>query len=71
MLFCWQGGLCILVLPLRISLSASLLNELMIMGGVLIFVSGLGVWEIKRTNTLNFLPALLVSPVVLKILHFL
>ncbi len=70
MLFCWQGGLYILVLLLRTALSVSLLNELMIVGGVLIFASGLGVLEIKKINTLNFLPALLIPPVVLGILHF-
>lgn len=69
-LFCWQGGLYILVLLLRTALSVSLLNELMIVGGVLIFASGLGVLEIKKINTLNFLPALLIPPVVLGILHF-
>ncbi|HJE97387.1 MAG TPA: DUF554 domain-containing protein [Ligilactobacillus acidipiscis] len=69
-LFCWQGGLYILALLLRTALSASLLNELMIVGGVLIFASGLGVLEIKKINTLNFLPALLIPPVVLGILHF-
>jgi hypothetical protein len=69
-LFCWQGGLYILALLLRTALSVSLLNELMIVGGVLIFASGLGVLEIKKINTLNFLPALLIPPVVLGILHF-
>lgn len=70
-LFCWQGGLYVLALLVQSALSPALLNELTIVGGVLIFASGLGVLEIKKINTMNFLPALLVPPLVLGILHFL
>lgn len=66
----WQGSLYVLALVFRSALSPALLNELMIVGGVLIFASGLSVLEIKKINTLNFLPALLVPPLVLGILHF-
>lgn len=66
----WQGSLYVLALVFRSALSSALLNELMIVGGVLIFASGLSVLEIKKINTLNFLPALLVPPLVLGILHF-
>lgn len=67
-LFCWQGGLYILALLFSAALTPDLLNELTIVGGVLIFASGLGVLEIKKINTMNFLPALLVPPVVLGVL---
>ena len=66
----WQGSLYVLALVFRSALSPVLLNELMIVGGVLIFASGLSVLEIKKINTLNFLPALLVPPLVLGVLHF-
>ena len=66
----WQGSLYVLALVFRSALSPALLNELMIVGGVLIFASGLSVLEIKKINTLNFLPALLVPPLVLGLLHF-
>ena len=66
----WQGSLYVLALVFRSALSPVLLNELMIVGGVLIFASGLSVLEVKKINTLNFLPALLVPPLVLGILHF-
>ena len=66
----WQGSLYVLALVFRSALSPVLLNELMIVGGVLIFASGLSVLEIKKINTLNFLPALLVPPLVLGLLHF-
>ena len=66
----WQGSLYVLALVFRSALSPALLNELMIVGGVLIFASGLSILEIKKINTLNFLPALLVPPLVLGLLHF-
>lgn len=66
----WQGSLYVLALVFKGALSPALLNELMIVGGVLIFASGLSVLEIKKINTLNFLPALLVPPLVLGVLHF-
>ena len=66
----WQGSLYVLALVFRSALSPVLLNELMIVGGVLIFASGLSVLEVKKINTLNFLPALLVPPLVLGVLHF-
>ncbi|MBN7274946.1 DUF554 family protein [Ligilactobacillus pobuzihii] len=66
----WQGSLYVLALVFRSALSPALLNELMIVGGVLIFASGLSVLEIKKINTLNFLPALLVPPLILGVLHF-
>lgn len=66
----WQGSLYVLALVFRSALSPALLNELMIVGGVLIFASGLSILEIKKINTLNFLPALLVPPLVLGVLHF-
>ncbi|WPQ68078.1 DUF554 domain-containing protein [Weissella paramesenteroides] len=69
-LFCWQGGLYLLALLFQTALSTTLLNELTIIGGILILASGLSVLEIKKINTLNLLPALLVPPVVLAIMHF-
>lgn len=66
----WQGSLYVMALVFKAALSPVLLNELMIVGGVLIFASGLSVLEIKKINTLNFLPALLVPPLVLGVLHF-
>ena len=69
-LFCWQGGLYLLALLFQSALSTTLLNELTIIGGILILASGLSVLEIKKINTLNLLPALLVPPIVLGIMHF-
>ena len=35
-----------------------------VIGGILIFSSGLSILEIKKINTINLLPALIVPPVV-------
>lgn len=46
-LFCWQGSLYVLVLILKGVLSVVLLNEIIIVGGILILVFGLGMLKIK------------------------
>lgn len=64
-LFVWQGGIFALA-----SLSAEsallqgpLLNELCIVGGILIISSGLSILGIKDCKTLNYIPALII-PVI-------
>ncbi len=64
-LFLWQG-MFFLIATLASSsplLQGTLVNELAIVGGVLIISSGLSILEIKDCKTLNYLPALLV-PVI-------
>ena len=61
-LFCWQG-MFYLIAKLAASspiLQGTLVNELAIVGGVLIISSGLSILSIKDCKTLNYLPALLV-----------
>ena len=61
-LFCWQG-MFYLIAKLAASspiLQGTLVNELAIVGGVLIISSGLSILGIKDCKTLNYLPALLV-----------
>ena len=49
----------------------TLMTEISLVGGVLIFASGLGILGIKKIKTLNLLPALLIPPVAVTILsHF-
>jgi uncharacterized membrane protein YqgA involved in biofilm formation len=61
-LFAWQGSI---YLAARLSASAEvmqgpLLNELCIVGGLLIMASGLSILKIKDCKTLNFIPALFI-----------
>jgi len=61
-LFCWQGMFYLIAKLASGSalLQGTLVNELAIVGGVLIVSSGLSILDIKDCKTLNFLPALLV-----------
>ena len=61
-LFCWQTmfyliGKFIASAPI---LEGTFINELAIVGGILIISSGLSILKIKECKTLNYLPALLV-----------
>lgn len=59
-LFCWQGSIYVLALLLGPFMSAEMMTELSIVGGFLIFSSGLSILNIKDIKTMNMLPALLV-----------
>lgn len=62
-LFCWQGMFYLIARLSSQAISDALMAELLIIGGLMIFGSGLGLLGIKNCKTLNFLPALLV-PVI-------
>ena len=64
-LFLWQGTFYMIAKLASTSaiLQGTLVNELAIVGGVLIISSGLSILNIKDCKTLNYLPALLV-PVI-------
>lgn len=60
-LFCWQGSIWLVAKFLSASFfSQSLLAELSVVGGIMIFASGLGILNIKNCKTLNILPSLLI-----------
>ena len=63
-LFCWQGIFYMLGKLAASSelLQGTMINELAIVGGVLIVASGLSLLKVKDCKTLNYLPALLVPP---------
>ncbi|WP_024624836.1 DUF554 domain-containing protein [Lactiplantibacillus fabifermentans] len=65
----WQGSLYVLALILQGALSTAMLNEVTIVGGILIFGSGLGLLNIKKINTLNLLPALIIPPIVISVMQ--
>ena len=70
-LFLWQGSIYLLAQLIAPFLTADLLTEISLVGGVLIFSSGLGILQIKQIKTLNLLPALLVPPVAVGFFSFL
>lgn len=60
-LFCWQGMIYIVAKYLSASFfSETLLAELSVVGGIMIFASGLSILKIKDCKTLNMLPSLLI-----------
>ncbi|MBR4879648.1 MAG: DUF554 domain-containing protein [Clostridia bacterium] len=63
-LFCWQGSIYLLAGIIAPYVTPELMCEISIIGGILIFSSGLSILEIKKINTINLLPALIVPPVV-------
>lgn len=63
-LFCWQSLFYIVGLVLQNTIPENLLTEIMIVGGVLIFASGLSMLNIKKIQTLNLLPALVIPILV-------
>ncbi len=68
-LFLWQGGIFLLATYLGNFMSADLMTEISVVGGFLIFSSGLSILGIKKFKTLNMLPCLLV-PVVFFIIYY-
>jgi uncharacterized protein len=62
-LFCWQGSLYLLANVLSGFITPELLTETSIVGGVLIFCSGLNILGIGKFKTMNLIPALLI-PVI-------
>lgn len=62
-LFCWQGSIYLLAGCLAPFLTAELMTEISIIGGVFIMSSGFAILELKKFKTLNMLPALIVPAV--------
>ena len=64
-LFCWQGAMYLLGKTVASSalLEGTFINEISIVGGILIISSGLSLLKIKDCKTLNLLPALLVPAI--------
>ncbi len=59
-LFVWQGLIYLSANFVSVYITADLLNEISIVGGILILSSGLNILEIKKIKVLNLLPSLLI-----------
>lgn len=68
-LFAWQGSIYFIALLMKNSINMDFLNEVTIVGGILILASGLSILDIKKFNTVNLLPSLMVPPIVFLIIH--
>ncbi|MEE3897715.1 DUF554 domain-containing protein [Priestia megaterium] len=67
-LFAWQGSIYLAAKLMESSINTDLLNEVTIVGGLLILSSGLSILGIKKFKTLNLLPAILIPPVVILVI---
>ncbi|MBP3953606.1 DUF554 domain-containing protein [Bacillus suaedae] len=68
-LFFWQGSFYLLATLIGNYINQDLLNEISIIGGILIIASGLSILGIKKCNTLNLLPAIMIPPLVFWVMH--
>lgn len=66
--FTWQGSIYLIAMLLQNSINTDMITELTIVGGILIFASGLGLLNIKKIKVLNLLPSLAVPIVVIAVM---
>lgn len=60
----YQGGITLAAAPLQRVLSDTMITEMTATGGLMIVCIGLGLLDIKRLPVANFLPALVVAPLL-------
>ncbi|MDQ1852041.1 hypothetical protein A4A36_13140 [Bacillus subtilis] len=68
-LFAWQGSIYLFAKVMESAINTDLINEITIVGGILILSSGLSILGIKKFKTLNLLPSLLIPPVVIFVIQ--
>ncbi len=59
----YQGAITLFASFLEPILTAQIIREISIIGGILIFSLGLGMLDIKKIKTANLLPSILVPPI--------
>ncbi|WP_304944098.1 DUF554 domain-containing protein [Vallitalea guaymasensis] len=65
-LFAWQGTIFLLAQFIGPYATPEILNQISIIGGILIFSTGINILEIKKIKTINLIPALFI-PVIYNI----
>lgn len=68
-LFIWQGSIFLLAHQVSPFLTPEFMTEISIIGGFLIFASGLSILKIKSFRTFNLLPSLLVPIIWFLFIH--
>lgn len=68
-LFCWQTAIFLGTTLLRGAISSTMINELSVVGGVLILASGISILGLKQIKTLNLLPSLVIPIIVVAVLQ--
>lgn len=62
-LFLWQTSIYLLTVLAGPIIPDALITEISVVGGILIFCSGISILKIKEIRTLDLLPSLLIPPV--------
>lgn len=63
-LFIYQGGITLFASSLQQFFTATLINELSAVGGLLLIGLGINILEIKKLNILNMLPSLVIAVIL-------
>jgi len=66
----YQGALTILSVWIKPFITEIMLSELTAIGGALVIMIGLGLLDIKKIKTADFIPALLVTVLLMLALPF-
>ncbi len=67
-LFCWQGMIYLVAYLAGDIISSQMITEMSVVGGFLIAMTGMSILKIKDFKTLNFIPSLFISLIVIAIL---
>lgn len=70
-LFCWQGSIYLFAGFIQPYLTAGMMTEISLLGGIFLISSGIGILQLRDCKTLNMLPSLLVPPVWYTFVSFL
>ena len=70
-LFCWQGSIYLFAGFIQPYLTAGMMTEISLLGGIFLISSGIGILQLRDCKTLNMLPSLLVPPVWYTLVSFL
>lgn len=70
-LFIWQGAIFLIASQIAPFITSELMNEISIVGGFLIFSSGLSILKIKNIKTLDLLPGIFIPVVYFVVINIL
>jgi uncharacterized membrane protein YqgA involved in biofilm formation len=62
-LLIWQGTIFLSAQFIAPFITPEILGQISTIGGILIFSTGINILQIKKINTLNLLPALIIPPI--------
>jgi uncharacterized protein len=68
--FAYQGSISLLAAQLNAIVSTTMMNEMTATGGILLIGIGISsILELKKIRVGNFLPALIIAPIIVYILN--